>query len=268
MSASLPAPGPKASPRARQGAAVVVGQVGPAVVEAVQDLPGAFCDTVVQCFGDRPRPRFTLVLSGGPTAQRCYEALASLPAGTIDWSVVDVLIGDERHVPADHPDANQAMIRRALVDQVGGVGSFRPMPTAMDPASDAQSYNTLAARVLAGDGVDLIHLGMGPDGHTASLFPGCEALEAADDQLVAPVVDPSGTNPHPRLSLTLPAIAAARLAVFTVSGAASRQALADILAGADLPAARVRATEVRWLVDAEAAGEQATPGSADQGRVR
>jgi 6-phosphogluconolactonase len=96
---------------------------------------------------------------------------------------------------------------------------------------------------------------MGPDGHTASLFPGVAELDQPDgDELVAATTDPNGHNPHPRLTVTLPAIAAARLAVFTVAGDTKRQAMDELLAGRDIPAARVRARAIRWLVDEAAMG--------------
>ena len=118
-------------------------------------------------------------------------------------------------------------------------------------------YTLLQACEAAGAEIprfDLISLGMGPDGHTASLFPGSPALEVGPQVLVVATTDPNGQNPHPRLSLTLPAIDQARLAVFTVAGEPKRRAVARIRAGDDLPAARVRAEQVRWLVDRAAYG--------------
>jgi 6-phosphogluconolactonase len=218
----------------------------------VADVPEAFASLVGERFAVRPGARFTLFLSGGPTAAACYERVAALPSGVVDWSVVDVFMGDERMVPADHPDANQRLVRETLVDKVGC--SFTPMPTEGDPQGCATTYQNIVRDVLAGPGLDLVHLGMGPDGHTASLFPGTPALEAPADVLVAATTDPDGRNPHHRLTLTLGAIGRARLVVFTVTGAAKRQAVERLLAGEDLPAARVRAGEVRWLVDREARG--------------
>ena len=220
----------------------------------VDDVPGAFADLVAEVVAARPGPRCTLVLSGGPTARACYERLAGLPAGAVDWSVVDVYMGDERLVPPDDPDANQRLVHEALIDPVGGVGSFTPMPTDGAPEACAARYQAVMGAVLAGPGIDLVHLGMGPDGHTASLFPGATTLEAGPDTLVVATADPNGRNPHPRLSLTLPAIDRARLAVFTVAGEAKAAAVARLRAGEDLPAGRVRADEVRWLVDAAAFG--------------
>ena len=217
-------------------------------VRPVDDLPGAFADEVERAFAGRPGPRFVLVLSGGDTARTCYERLAERER--IDWSVVDIYMGDERWVPADHADANQRLVREALLDRVGPVGAFRPMPTDGTPAGAASAYGALVAEVVATIGIDLVHLGMGPDGHTASLFPGSPTL--ASDDLVAATADPSGRNPHTRLTLTFAAIDQARLALFTVAGASKRPAIDRLRRGEDLPAARVRARAVRWLVDDEA----------------
>ena len=177
-------------------------------------------------------------------------------ADGIEWPAVDVYVGDERFVRADDPDANQRLIREALLDRVGGAGSFTPMPTEPGGPDDcAAAYQEVIAGLLAGPGIDLIHLGLGADGHTASLFPGAPTLSAGPDELVAATEDPNGRNPHPRLTLTLPAINRARLAVFTVTGDGKRWAVDQLRAGADIPAARVAAAQIRWLVDPAAAGE-------------
>ncbi|MEZ5178445.1 MAG: 6-phosphogluconolactonase [Acidimicrobiales bacterium] len=101
--------------------------------------------------------------------------------------------------------------------------------------------------------IDLVHLGMGADGHTASLFPNSEALDADPGRLVAMNDDPSGVNPYRRMTLTFAGIARARLVVVTVSGAEKAEALAAVAAGEDLPAARIDADAVVWLVDPAAA---------------
>ena len=216
----------------------------------VEDVTRVFADAVVEAFASRPGPRFALVLSGGPTARECYEVLAE--ADGLDWSLVDVYVGDERFVPPDDDDANQRLIRESLLDRVGGAGSFRPWDTALPVEECVAAYQRVIGDLVTGAGIDLIHLGMGPDGHTASLFAGSPALEADPGELVAANVDPSGTNPHPRLTLTLPVINSARLAVFTVAGASKADAVAALLRGDDIPAARVDAARVVWLVDAAA----------------
>jgi 6-phosphogluconolactonase len=219
----------------------------------VDSVPAAFAALVAEAFAQRPGERFCMLASGGPLAARCYDACAAAP-GALDWSLVDLYLGDERMVPADDPDANQRLVREHLIEAVGGVGSFSPMPTDGDPDGCAAAYQGIMARLLAGPGIDLIHLGVGPDGHTASLFPGAASLHAADDQLVLATDDPNGANPHPRLTITLPVIARARLVAFTVSGAEKEQAVARVRGGEDVPAARVGAQDVRWIVDAAAFG--------------
>ncbi len=223
----------------------------------VPDVPGAFVDTVLQAFAARSGERFVLFLSGGPTAKLCYEALAAAAgpnsAGPIDWTLVDIYMGDERVVPPDDPDANQGLVRQALLDQIGPVGSFNPMPTTIPVDECVRAYSALLRSVLDGPGIDLIHLGMGPDGHTASLFPGAPTLDAGPDELAAATEDPNGRNPHPRLTVTLPVINAARCAVFTVTGQSKVDAVEALQRGDDIPAARVASAQVIWLIDDAAA---------------
>jgi 6-phosphogluconolactonase len=221
-------------------------------VDVVGDVDEAFSETVLTAYAARPGPRFVMVVSGGSTARRCYERLALRGTGRIDWSLVDIYMGDERCVAPDDPDANQRLVRLALVDRVGAVGSFHPMSCEEGP----EAYERLIAEVVS---FDVVHLGMGPDGHTASLFPGSPALEAPPGRLVVRSVDPNNRNPHERMTLTLDALARAQLVVFTVSGESKRAVFAALSSGADLPAARVRAGHVVWLVDREAAGPVGSP---------
>ena len=222
--------------------------------DPVDDIRRSFADTVVDAFGRRPGPRFALMLSGGQTARDCYEVLAVTPG--IDWSLVDVFIGDERFVPPDDVDSNARLIRESLLDRVGAVGSFSPMPTTEgDLEACAAAYQRTVAELVTGPGIDVIHLGLGPDGHTASLFPGAASLDAGPGDLVVATEDPNGVNPHPRLTVTLPAINSARLAVFTVEGAAKADAVARLRRGDDIPASRVHAGTTVWLVDRAASGD-------------
>jgi 6-phosphogluconolactonase len=212
----------------------------------VDEVPSAFAKLLLEAYEGRGGSRFSLVLSGGPTARACYERVAEAEVGRIDWSVVDVLMGDERCVPADDPDANQRMVRETLLDRVEDIGSFQPMSCAQGP----EAYQRVVERFPA---FDLMHLGVGPDGHTASLFEGSSALDAPDTVLVARNHDPSEANPYDRMTLTLAAISRARLVVFTVDGESKRQVMTRLRSGEDVPAARVRAQEVVWLVDPAAA---------------
>lgn len=217
----------------------------------VDDVEVAFADLVAAELGSAvaegratQRAPFRLVLSGGSTAKACYTELATRSG--LPWERVECLVGDERCVPPDDPAANQAMIRAALIDRVTPTPAFQPMDCAQPPAAYAEVL------VEAGH-LDLVHLGLGPDGHTASLFPGSAALEAPPGRLVDRNTDPSGRNPHERLTLTLAGIGLARLVVFTVAGPEKHEALAHALAHHDLPATRVRADRVVWLCDASAA---------------
>ena len=162
--------------------------------DPVDDVRRSFAESVVQAFGARPGPRFALMLSGGQTARDCYEVLATRPE--VDWSLVDIYIGDERFVPPKHADSNARLVRESLLDRVGTVGSFSPMPTTPgDIEACAAQYQRTMADLVTGPGIDLIHLGLGPDGHTASLFPGADSLDAGPGDLVLATEDPTGVNP-------------------------------------------------------------------------
>jgi 6-phosphogluconolactonase len=222
----------------------------PGTLRVVDDVESAFATEVSAAFHSRPRPRFSLVCSGGPTAKACYEELAHVGRHRVDWELVDIYMGDERCVPADDPDANQRLVRESLVDRVGNVGSFHPMSCEVGPGP----YEMLIK--VAGE-LDLVHMGMGPDGHTASLFADGPELEAGPEELVLLTSDPTGWNPHPRMTLSFEAFSRARLMVFTVAGSDKRPAFDEIVKGGNLPAAQATAHEVLWLVDRAAAGNLA-----------
>ncbi|MGH9190489.1 MAG: 6-phosphogluconolactonase [Acidimicrobiales bacterium] len=214
----------------------------------VDDVPAEFAERVVEAFHTRPGESFSLALSGGATARRCYERLANDGADQFDWWQVDVYWGDERCVPPDHPDSNERLVREALLERVGAANSVHPMRCEEGPDPYQQ-------RIASVGRLDLVHLGLGADGHTASLFPDSPALEADPGRLVAMNVDPSGRNPHERMTLTFSGIARARLVVFTVEGEAKREALARVRADDPwCPAAQVQAERIVWLVDPAAAG--------------
>ncbi|MGH9045877.1 MAG: 6-phosphogluconolactonase [Acidimicrobiales bacterium] len=219
------------------------------VAEPVADVPAAFVVTLEERFAGRAGERFVLLLSGGPTAAAAYDAAAGSEA--VDWSMVDIYMGDERVVPPEDPDANQRLVREHLIEKVANVGSFNPMPTEIAPERCAARYDATLRALLEGPGIDLIHLGLGPDGHTASLFPLAPSLEVTD-RLCLATEDPRQRNPHARLSVTYPVIDAARSAVFTVAGNAKHEAINRLRDGENLPAARVAAAEIIWLLDSAA----------------
>ncbi len=230
----------------------------------VDSVPDAFAELVAERLSATAPEGMNLFLSGGPTAEACYRALAARTGPgrdgvpTAPWSSVDVYWGDERCVPLDSPDSNHRLGVDSLLGAVGPVRSDHPMYRGGSPDEAASVYDR---EVAALDRLDFVHLGLGPDGHCASLFPRSAALEIGEPgPLVAPNRDPNETNPHDRITLTLPAIARGRLVVFTVSGATKRDALRRVVAGEDLPAGRVTAEDVLWLVDAAAVGDTALPG--------
>lgn len=217
----------------------------------VDDVPGEFAERVIEGFHSRPHDRFSVAVSGGELARRCYERLADDAGNQIDWWKVDIYWGDERCVPLDHPDSNYRMVRESLLERVGAVNANFPMRC--DDGADPYQL-----RLGELGRIDLVHLGMGPDGHTASLFPGSPALDADPGRLVVMNHDPSGTNPHPRMTLTYAGIERARLVLVTVAGEEKRDALARVVAGdSALPAARVRAERLLWIADPAAAGDLA-----------
>ena len=209
------------------------------------------------------RGRCSLALSGGSTPRRTYQLLAEPPLrDAIPWQHVHLFWGDERCVPPDHPDSNYRLAREALLAHVPVPRSnVHRVPTeAGAPVAVAAHYerDLRGAFVLEVEDVprfDLILLGMGPDGHTASLFPGSAALDETRRLVVPNSVD---YLPHERVTFTLPVLNAARGVLFLVAGADKTQPLAAALAGdRSLPAARVRPTdgELRWYVDRLAAGQ-------------
>ncbi|MEZ5137824.1 MAG: 6-phosphogluconolactonase [Acidimicrobiales bacterium] len=218
----------------------------PGELVVVDDVAGAFAQQAIDAFRTRPLDTFSLALSGGATARACYERLAADAGSQIDWWKVDVYWGDERCVPHDHEDSNYRLAREALLDRVGAANATHLMRC----AEGADAY-----QLRLGDlgRLDLVHLGLGPDGHTASLFPGSPALDADPGRLVAMNVDPSGRNPYERMTLTFAGIARARLVLVTVAGEEKAEALAAVASGDELPASRLAADRVVWLVDDAAA---------------
>jgi len=200
----------------------------PGEIRIVDDVPRAFARLVAET-----TPR-SLALSGGELAHRCYTALRG---ETIEWPTIDVFFGDERIVPVESDDSNEGMARRILLDHV------RPRAVHSMVGAGADGYDQL---VRGAPPIDIVHLGLGPDGHTASLFPGSAAVEERDRLVVETGDD---LHPYPRLTFTFPAIERAELVVMTVAGEEKRDAIRRIRAGDDLPAARIRGRRVLWIGD-------------------
>ena len=212
----------------------------------------------------RRRGRCMLALSGGSAPRLVYPLLGSPPRiDAVDWSRVEFFWGDERAVPPDSPDSNFGLASTLLLDHLPGI---RPEAVHRMPADDpdldaaASSYEAELRRTFGGSrpSFDLTWLGMGPDGHTASLFPGAGTL-AERQRLVIPATAPPTSPVAARMTFTLPLINAARAALFVVAGADKAPSLRSVRSGSrDLPASRVRARSTLWLVDAAAAGEAAS----------
>lgn len=217
----------------------------------VDNVPGELAERVIEAFHSRPHDSFSLAVSGGDTARRCYERLADDAGSQIDWWKVDAYWGDERCVPLDHPDSNYHLVREALLERVGAVNANYPMRCDEGPDPYQLRLGELGR-------IDVIHLGLGPDGHTASLFPGSPALHADPGRLVVMNEDPSGRHPYRRMTLTFAGIERARLVLVTVSGESKREALAKVAAGdPGVPASHIRGDRVLWIVDPAAAGDLA-----------
>src|SRR5688500_8971032 len=215
----------------------------------VDDVAAEFAERVIESFHARPNDGYSIALSGGATARRCYERLAEDADTQIDWWKVDVYWGDERCVAPDDENSNYRLAREALLDRVGAANATYPMRCEEGPDPYQLRIGELGR-------FDLIHLGLGPDGHTASIFPASPALQADPGRLVVMNEDPSGQNELPRLTITFAGIARARLVLVTVSGEEKRDALARVRRDdVACPGTHIRADRVVWLVDPAAAGD-------------
>jgi 6-phosphogluconolactonase len=218
------------------------------------------------------RGRFTLALSGGSALARLAEGILSCtPRTSVDWSAWHVFWADERCVSPDSADSNSATARKAWLDHVPiPSGQIHAVDGNLSPPDAARDYEMRIAKAFgfakgAWPRFDLMLLGMGADGHTASLFPGYPAVEETE-RCVAPVLD-APKPPPGRVSLTLPVINQARQVCFVVAGGDKAPVLARILQGpaaadAPVPAEQVRlsAGVVHWFIDEQAAGAMKSKG--------
>jgi len=209
--------------------------------------------------------RFAIALSGGSTPKRLYQLLAAAPLrAAMPWDRVHLFWGDDRFVPWDDPNSNYGMARDAMIAHVPippeNVHGIRPDGSPDDAArayeDELKSYYGSATLDPKRPLLDVNLLGMGPDGHTASLFPGKPALEVRD-RWVTGVPEP-GLNPLvPRVTLTFPALASSRSAAFVVAGADKSAMMKRVWAGErELPSARIDPVgELVWFIDRAAQGE-------------
>ncbi|WP_103028232.1 6-phosphogluconolactonase [Salinibacter altiplanensis] len=209
----------------------------------------------------RTQDRYTLALAGGSTPRRLYELLAAEAEGTLPWSRIHLFWDDERFVPFDHPNSNARMATDALVDAVPiPPDQVHPIPTHLaSPDAAARAYAETLQRYFPDRSAtfDTVLLGLGGDGHTASLFPetGTAEQRRTDEAWARAVTAPPRHEVSTRLTCTLPVLNGARRALFLVAGEGKQDALARVLDQTDssLPAAQVhpRGT-LLWYVDAAA----------------
>lgn len=220
-----------------------------------------------QDLGEAP----SVVLTGGTIAARIHAAvLAVRGVELVDWSLVDVWFGDERFLPTGHGDRNETQARNALLDSVAlDPVRVHAMPADPDPSGVGEGPEAVArAQVAAAEhaaevqpaaaaGFDVVMLGLGPDGHVASLFPGHESLQVDGLGVLA---EPDSPKPPPvRLSMTMPTLRTAREVWFVVSGEDKADAVRRARSAADVsttPGAGVRGVDAtRWFVDTAAASQ-------------
>jgi 6-phosphogluconolactonase len=191
------------------------------------------------------RGRFAICLSGGSTPRRLYQLLAEGPyRDALPWERIHWFWGDERFVPWDHPESNYGMTRAAMLARAPvPAQNIHGIPTNGTPDEAARAYERTLQSFYGAETLDPVRplfdvqlLGLGPDGHTASLIPGTSALEERQ-RWVTPVV---GARPETRITLTYPALDSSRHTAFLVAGADKREILARVLSGDQtLPAARL-----------------------------
>jgi 6-phosphogluconolactonase len=208
--------------------------------------------------------RFAICSSGGSTPKRLYEVLAEpAMASRFPWERAHWFWGDERFVPHDHPDSNYRMVRDALLSRVAvPAGNIHAIPTeGLSPEEAAAAYEKTLKVFYGADTLaatrplfDVTLLGIGEDGHTASLFPGHPALEEEDRWAVAVI----GAKTEARITLTFPVLDCSRDAVFLAAGRGKREPVARARSGdRALPAARIRPVgRLHWFTDRAAASEQ------------
>lgn len=222
----------------------------------VHDTPEATAHAIADRIAELSREsedRFTLGLSGGSTPIPAYRILSGM---TLDWERIDLWVSDERWVPPDHERSNGRMAAEVLAGPVGAWLYRPPWGEGMEPHEAAADYDGTIRNLMSGRRPDVIHLGVGDDGHTASLFPGTEAIFESQRLCVA--------NPVPkldatRLTFTPKLIDNAREVVFLVTGEGKAETLHKVLDGPididTLPSQAIRPTHgrLRWLVDEAAA---------------
>lgn len=207
------------------------------------DTHEAASRAVAELFAERLGRGGKAALAGGNTPRRAFALLGE---HSIEWTKIELIASDERCLPVGHPDRNDEMIRAMIGDQGYRLHRFSAEHGA---EAAARASEPVVQRLVP---FDLVLLGLGEDGHTASLFPG-QAQVAQAATLVAPVHD-SPKPPPDRVTLTLKALASARTLVFLATGASKRWAVEQLVSGGDVPAGWVTGADVRLWTDRAARG--------------
>lgn len=232
----------------------------PAVAQAAADLIVANAARRAAAVGQN----FSLVLSGGSTPKLLYQLLAAEPyRSKIDWSKFEIFFGDERCVPPDHPDSNFKMASEALLSHVPlKPENVHRMRGEIDPNQAAIEYGKmLKARFGDAGGPDVTLLGMGDDGHTASLFPHTAAIHETHHRCIAHYVEKSTTGKSWRITLTAPFFNRSAQVLLLVTGASKAARVAEILTGPKdpdrLPIQIIQPSpgQLIWMLDEPAAAK-------------
>jgi 6-phosphogluconolactonase len=233
-------------------------------VSDAEALADAAAQRLLACIEAQP-DRAAICLTGGSSPKRLYQLLAEEPyRSRIPWPWVHWFIGDDRFVSLDDPLSNMGMAKRAFLDRCAPPDRIHPIPIdAATPEAGAERYARMLKTFYGADHLDpakplfdLVLMGIGPDGHTASLFPGYPAIEETGRWVVG--VEQAHVAPFvPRITLTLPTLAACNEMLFLVSGHDKRAILTRVLEDPALPAARARSlNKTTFLVDAAAMPER------------
>jgi 6-phosphogluconolactonase len=234
------------------------------VVEDAEALAHAAAEHLI-ARATRAPDRVGICLTGGSSPRRLYQLLSTAPyRSRLPWERIHWFMGDDRFVPLDDDRSNMGIAMRAFLDASAPRENIHPIDVgAGTPDAAAQRYQDAlerfhgaAQRDAARPVFDLVLMGLGPDGHTASLFPGDAALGETTRWVVG--VEEAKLEPFvPRVTLTIPTLASTREMLFLVTDGDKRDVLTRVLNGADLPAARVRADgDLVWLLTRAAAPEQ------------
>jgi 6-phosphogluconolactonase len=237
---------------------LLIVQDAPAVAHAALRL---FVDAAVDTIEEKGS--FSVALSGGSTPKLMFELLArgedTATQWPFDWSKVKIFFGDERCVPPDHPESNYRMAKETLLDKVPiEEANVHRMKGEIDPNEAAKEYGELLKQNFADGGLDFVMLGMGEDGHTASLFPYSAALAETEHRCVAHYVEHSTTGKSWRITLTIPFLNKSKEIAVLVSGAAKSKRLQEVLHGPRdpqrMPIQSIQpAGKMVWIIDKAAA---------------